>query len=592
MAESKSKISKILRKQKRCQAIISKETGLQSSENPTKIIAICNAGLSTGLEEEVLLKEAACYGSIHCLKMLPLKSYCFLKCADLKSSQNIFNNMHARSNLGQSGALLYLSYFDNLPETENYFKDTPPPGLVILKDFISDDEEIKILSLLEKTKENENCMKHRIVTHYGYEFLYDSNQVDPTQPLSRKIPQELDFLWERLESKFKGLNWYKPDQLTVNVYKVGQGIPPHVDTHSAFLDPIFSLSLEDDVVMNFRKLDEHRSIVLPKKSLLIMSGESRYEWTHGIKSRVMDIVTSDNGALKVRPRKQRTSLTFRKLRCTTCDCAFETFCDSKIKDKETKNIFSSKASQIENANVHKVYDKIALHFNETRHTPWPKVATFIESFKSGAILLDVGCGNGKYLDIINKIVTVGCDRSEELLKVCATKKCNIFKCDCLSIPFRNGSVDGCLSIAVIHHLATEERRFQALKEIARVLTPGGKALIYVWAKNQCADSKKSSYLRQKTGGNDLCEKTTKQIEDANAFSLPIHTNRTEFKAQDILVPWKLKNSEEEAKQVFLRYYHVFEESELENLCRRLNNIEIMKSYYDQGNWCVIIEKIK
>ena len=44
-----------------------------------------------------------------------------------------------------------------------------------------------------------------------------------------------------------------------------------------------------------------------------------------------------------------------------------------------------------------VYEKISNHFDETRHRQWPNVAIFLQSLSPGDILLDVGCGNGKYL---------------------------------------------------------------------------------------------------------------------------------------------------------------------------------------------------
>lgn len=56
--------------------------------------------------------------------------------------------------------------------------------------------------------------------------------------------------------------------------------------------------------------------------------------------------------------------------------------------------------------MHKVYDQIANHFSETRHSPWPKVKDFIESFPAGSIVVDVGCGNGKYLPLNDSIVKV------------------------------------------------------------------------------------------------------------------------------------------------------------------------------------------
>lgn len=94
------------------------------------------------------------------------------------------------------------------------------------------------------------------------------------------------------------------------------------------------------------------------------------------------------------------------------------------------------------------------------------------------------------------------------------------------------------------------------------------------------------------------------------FRLPVHTNRTSFHSQDLLVPWHLKGGtkkkeesvdtvsvpggskeSQELSPVFHRYYHVFCEGELEAACRSLDCVRVQKSYYDQGNWCVILEKL-
>lgn len=63
-------------------------------------------------------------------------------------------------------------------------------------------------------------------------------------------------------------------------------------------------------------------------------------------------------------------------------------------------------TKLEIENVHKVYDDIAEHFSETRHTPWPQVEQFVRSFGSGDTLIDIGCGNGKYLQSNENIVQV------------------------------------------------------------------------------------------------------------------------------------------------------------------------------------------
>lgn len=147
----------------------------------------------------------------------------------------------------------------------------------------------------------------------------------------------------------------------------------------------------------------------------------------------------------------------------------------------------------------------------------------------------------------------------------------------------------------------QERRKQAISEMIRILRPQGKALIYVWAKNQEVQNE-SNYLKQKYKKNRK-DKDSKKENNVTSFKnllLPVHTNRTQFEHTDLLVPWKLKaskstsNNADDSKDVnpktFLRYYHVFEEHELEKICNQFDNISIVKNYYDQGNWCVIIQK--
>ena len=46
-----------------------------------------------------------------------------------------------------------------------------------------------------------------------------------------------------------------------------------------------------------------------------------------------------------------------------------------------------------------MYEQIADHFSCTRHKPWPRVERFVCELPAGSVLLDVGCGNGKYLGL-------------------------------------------------------------------------------------------------------------------------------------------------------------------------------------------------
>ncbi|XP_018572744.1 alkylated DNA repair protein alkB homolog 8 [Anoplophora glabripennis] len=587
-----NKIKKIQRNLKKLQHTVFKETGLHCDSKPTKNLVIANSGLVNGLSEEIIFEHFSNYGSLENILLLPGKSCSFVSYQNINSACRAFENCNGKLNIAQDDKPVYLLYTGILPKVKsNITWDKLPPGLIILQNFISVDEEVELLKLCN-FEENLSLMKNRQVKHYGYEFRYDINNIDKDKPLKESIPNQCKFLWDRLQETYN-LN-FRPDQLTINQYSSGQGIPHHIDTHSAFEDPIISLSLQSSVVMEFKNDEEHICVLLPHRSLTIISGESRYNWTHGIIPRKFDIIHSNNSFTSL-ARGLRTSFTFRKILQGECNCSYKSKCDSYKKHAAESAIENINASQLEKLHVHEIYENIAAHFSDTRHKPWPNVLEFVQSFETGSILIDVGCGNGKYLGQIKNSFGVGCDQSSGLINICKDRGFEVFVSNCLNIPLRDNIADGILSIAVIHHLSNEDRRLQAIREITRVLTIGGRALIYVWAKDQCKDKEKSSYIKQDRK-NRRSEpiitniETNQEVTVLNGISLPVHTNRTQFKHSDLLVPWKLKN-QYHSDDTFLRYYHVFEEKELDDLCKKVNNLEILKNYYDQGNWCAIIRKI-
>lgn len=214
-------------------------------------------------------------------------------------------------------------------------------------------------------------------------------------------------------------------------------------------------------------------------------------------------------------------------------------------------------SDFENENVHVIYNKIAKHFDTTRVVIWPKVQEFIDNFKKNSIILDVGCGNGKNMGHRKDCNYIGIDISENLIKQAKEQNnCKYILSNCLNIPLLDNSIDYIMSIAVIHHLSTPERRIESLIEIYRLLKIGGKALIYVWAKEQ-------------------------------------HKFKDETK-QDVFVKWNLqkKYSETNTDEIFYRYYHLFKKNELESLIDNINGITIIDSGSQSNNWYCIIQKIK
>ncbi|KAL7675046.1 hypothetical protein ACOME3_001314 [Neoechinorhynchus agilis] len=142
------------------------------------------------------------------------------------------------------------------------------------------------------------------------------------------------------------------------------------------------------------------------------------------------------------------------------------------------------------------------------------------------------------------------------------------------LPIRSNAFDAALSVAVIHHLSTEQRRRASILELIRVLKPGGRALISVWAFEQEKEGKRSIYA---------AKSSVQVTHRSTETSLPVHESRTPFQAQDILVPWRSNNHNQ------YRFYHVFKQGELKGLLTN-TNVETSDEIYEQGNWCILITK--
>ena len=130
---------------------------------------------------------------------------------------------------------------------------------------------------------------------------------------------------------------------------------------------------------------------------------------------------------------------------------------------------------------------------------------------------------------------------------------------------------------------------KAVQELHRILKINGCGLIYAWAKDQQSNSKPSTYLLQQN--NKESHLASHEITTETNVRLPVHENRTNFKHNDLLVPWTKKTQED----TLHRFYHVFDESELKDLVNEAlgaENVDIESLYYDQGNWCVIFRKLR
>lgn len=64
-------------------------------------------------------------------------------------------------------------------------------------------------------------------------------------------------------------------------YYPGQGINGHIDRVDSFGPEVASLSLGSDTVMTFTCGQQSVDVLLERKSLVVLSGDSRYKWKHG-----------------------------------------------------------------------------------------------------------------------------------------------------------------------------------------------------------------------------------------------------------------------------------------------------------------------
>lgn len=101
----------------------------------------------------------------------------------------------------------------------------------------------------------------------------------------------------------------------------------------------------------------------------------------------------------------------------------------------------------------------------------------------GQRLLDVGSGPGQYHTHLDGVRVVALDTSPGMLaKVRAPK----VQADAQSLPFRDGSFDRVMSNHVLYHVPDQRR---ALREMRRVIAPGGRAVI----TTNAADSLKTLF---------------------------------------------------------------------------------------------------
>jgi len=136
------------------------------------------------------------------------------------------------------------------------------------------------------------------------------------------------------------------------------------------------------------------------------------------------------------------------------------------------------------------YDRIADHFAETRHHPWPEVREFLAD-RSATVGIDVGAGNGRHAELVaeraRRVLAVdvsrgllGTARERAAEREYAASLAPIAG-DAGTLPVATDAVGLAVYVATLHHLPTRETRVASLSELARVLEPGGRGLVSAWS---------------------------------------------------------------------------------------------------------------
>jgi SAM-dependent methyltransferase len=106
---------------------------------------------------------------------------------------------------------------------------------------------------------------------------------------------------------------------------------------------------------------------------------------------------------------------------------------------------------------------------------------------SGALVLDVGCGTGRWLRRYQgmQVRAVGLDATQDMLRraLAGGSGLAVVAARAQRLPFPDGAFDLVSDVTVVHHIAPPEQD-DVLQEMARVLKPGGHVLLMELIKGE------------------------------------------------------------------------------------------------------------
>jgi tRNA (uracil-5-)-methyltransferase TRM9 len=209
-----------------------------------------------------------------------------------------------------------------------------------------------------------------------------------------------------------------------------------------------------------------------------------------------------------------------------------------------------------------VFDKMAPGWYSFRHYSIfrPELEELAVRWQKGR-LLNVGCGHGAdFLPFKDGFELYGVDFSAGMIAQAVRYsrkfglKVKLQVADARALPFDDDTFDWAIAVATYHHLQGKDEQVKALKELRRVMKPGGEAFLTVW--NRCQP-------------------------------------RFWSKGRETAVPWKAKG------EIVQRYYYLFTYGEFEGLVKKAG-FRLLKSFpersyhlpikYFSRNICLLVKK--
>lgn len=225
------------------------------------------------------------------------------------------------------------------------------------------------------------------------------------------------------------------------------------------------------------------------------------------------------------------------------------------------------------------YNAIATPFSQSRTLRFGELVILLRYVHPYDTVVDVGCGTGRLYQLLaqNQALGeggqyIGVDQSTAQLDAAKKDFPDAIweEGEMQTLPVEDAKADVVFCIATFHHLPDTQSRLAALKEMHRILKPGGKLIMSNW-------NFESDWVASKLAGPDTPGIESKWERDGDHFFVPWMNPK-----RDILGTrhyWAISQEEHEALQTkagfhFQEWFYTRREEKVDNVRLGMNIVTI------------------